>query len=358
MFLRKSRSKKAAFKSFVFELNSFCNHKCIYCYNFWNNTEYPLGVSDLDMWRCVIRKLKEETNIKLVSLSGGEPLLFPKIVDLVRLLVSEGVEVNIITNGSLLNEDLAKSLIKAGTSVFEISLPAHTAQLHLEMTGVKDFDKVLEGIVNVTSNGGKVVTVFVATKVNIEHIKNIVDLSLVLGAGALMFNRINLASLKHKEILPTVEQFNIALTYLNDFAREYEFPIICSVPIPPCLIDMSKFKFISHGYCPKEDTSMYPTIDYLGNVRHCNHTPEILGNILKDSLLNIMLSKERIAFKSALPQECRGCKRVSLCGGSCKASSLACYGNTEKLDPFVGFLCSACVDGRESESGGTISKTI
>ncbi len=301
----------------------------------------------MDMWRDVIKKLKEETNIKLVSLSGGEPFLFPEIADLVKLLVKEGVEVNIITNGSMLTQDVAKKLIKARTSVFEISLPAHTPELHRAIKNSDDFYKVLDGIANVTSNNGKVVTVFVATKKNIDYVKEALDLSIVLGARAFMFNRINLATTKHIDLIPSREQLDVALTYLNNFAHEYEFPIICSVPIAPCVIDMSKYKSLSHGYCPKDEFSMYTTIDYLGNVRYCNHTPQVLGNILKNSFSEIMSSKERVQFKGALPTKCRKCEYVSICGGSCKASGLACYGSAEKLDPFVEVLSDSVSNEQE-----------
>lgn len=75
-----------------------CNLACSYCDTAWANTETAAftPMSEYDLYRYI-----KETGIKNVTLTGGEPLLQPGIIDLLKLLTSDvdlGVEIE--TNGS------------------------------------------------------------------------------------------------------------------------------------------------------------------------------------------------------------------------------------------------------------------
>lgn len=76
-----------------------CNLACSYCDTAWANTENAAftPMSEYDLYRYI-----KETTIKNVTLTGGEPLLQPNIIDLLKLLTSDvdlGVEIE--TNGSI-----------------------------------------------------------------------------------------------------------------------------------------------------------------------------------------------------------------------------------------------------------------
>lgn len=73
-----------------------CNLRCSYC-----DTPYAhsFGIGDSMTTEDIISKLITIGN-KNVTITGGEPLGRPGIVDLVKALVERGFEVNIETNGS------------------------------------------------------------------------------------------------------------------------------------------------------------------------------------------------------------------------------------------------------------------
>ena len=77
MLLKRFLKSKENLFNFVLELTPNCNQECIYCYNVWKHHKYPKGKIDLNSWKKIISKLKNETKIKLISISGGEPLLYP-----------------------------------------------------------------------------------------------------------------------------------------------------------------------------------------------------------------------------------------------------------------------------------------
>ncbi len=76
-----------------------CNLNCSYCDTAWANqedTEYTL-MTELQIYRFI-----KETRIKNVTLTGGEPLLDPHIMDLLQLLSKDHeLRVEIETNGSI-----------------------------------------------------------------------------------------------------------------------------------------------------------------------------------------------------------------------------------------------------------------
>ncbi len=75
-----------------------CNLHCSYCDTRWANSEDALcrymSTEDLLAWL-------EETKVRLVTLTGGEPLLNPETADLIDRLGEAGYEVEVETNGSI-----------------------------------------------------------------------------------------------------------------------------------------------------------------------------------------------------------------------------------------------------------------
>ncbi|MPN07512.1 Coenzyme PQQ synthesis protein E [bioreactor metagenome] len=89
-------------------------------------------------------------NIKLMKIAGlGEPLLYRDIDKIVKYAVdSKKIDkVEIITNGSLLNEKLSEKLVEAGLKRLTISIQGTSAQKYKQICGVDiDFDKFLSNI--------------------------------------------------------------------------------------------------------------------------------------------------------------------------------------------------------------------
>lgn len=335
MFSTKLLKRKNNLKHFVFEITQDCNQNCIYCYNVWRHRDYPKGLLSIDKWKKIILKLKEETKVNLISLSGGEPLLYHDLIDLIKFIRGQNIKINLLTNGSLIDEKIAKKLSEFDISIFEIPLVSYRKNIHQKLKGTNDFNKVIEGIANIQSFNNRIVTVFVATKDNIADLKETVEFGIALGSSGLMFNRINPACKKHISLMPTVKQLKESLEFLNNFSKEYNYPISCSIPMQPCLINMKKdYPNLSYGYCPSGNEKSYYTIDSIGNLRICNHTYTILGNILNNSLSEIISDKFVDNFKNVIPNDCLTCKYSLECRGGCKASAQVCFGNISDNDPF------------------------
>src|SRR5579871_3014819 len=90
------------FKTLRVSLLSHCNLACVYCVageeelREMNGASNEMGVEGL---LGVIRRLHEELRLETIRLTGGEPLLYPGLVQLVEGLVSIGLtEIKLTTN--------------------------------------------------------------------------------------------------------------------------------------------------------------------------------------------------------------------------------------------------------------------
>lgn len=110
----------------VWEVTMGCNMRCGHCGSSCTNplpdeltTEEALDLCDQIA----------DLGLRWVTLSGGEPLTRKDITELVKRLSGKGVAVNIITNGWLMEEDMAKSLKDSGISTVAISIDG-TREIH------------------------------------------------------------------------------------------------------------------------------------------------------------------------------------------------------------------------------------
>lgn len=104
-------------------LTSSCNFKCDYCCAYRRNDGESLDGSE------VIRILEELPALKRVRLSGGEVTLkYKDCVEVVAYCASRGIQTQLNSNASLLNEARIDELAQAGLTTIHISFNFTTAE--------------------------------------------------------------------------------------------------------------------------------------------------------------------------------------------------------------------------------------
>ena len=92
-------------------------------------------------------ELISSTGIKKIRLTGGEPLLYPNIEDLIiRFKAIQGIEKIVLTTNGILLSNKVDVLKKAGISGINLSLDCIDKDLFREITRGGDIAKVLLGI--------------------------------------------------------------------------------------------------------------------------------------------------------------------------------------------------------------------
>ena len=180
--------------------------------------------------------------------------------------------------------------------------------------------------------------VFVATRRNLPDLYDTIKLAFAFGAGGVMLNRFNPGGRgagQIEELLPSVAEMRQALEIAEAASQEFRLSVACSIPIQPCLIDMTAYPRLGHGFCAAGSDRAYFTIDTAGNVRPCNHTPTVLGNAWQEPFGEIISSRHLADFAEAVPRHCEPCGRRSACQGGCKASAQVCYGDLRAEEPFL-----------------------
>lgn len=339
MFLTKNKKNKVN-PSFILELTKKCNQDCLYCYNVWKADDtYPREELDTDNYIALLDKIINEVRPKRLTLSGGEPLLREDIFEIIDFINKKGIDINIITNGTLLNKEKINNLLEKGVKLFELSLLGSTPEIHEGLTNYKNsWEKIIANIKEIKKQGGKIVAVVVLTKKNINDVKNIIEILIALDVNGIMVNRVNIGGrgIRYMDkLIPEANDLEKAFEIINSLSEEYEIPITAGTTIPPCIIDTSKYNNIKFGYCQVGKEYPYYAIDPLGNLRPCNHSRLILGNIFSQNLKEIFNNDLLSDYRKAHPEECEGCSKLFDCQGGCKASAEVCFGNCKKMDPFV-----------------------
>jgi MoaA/NifB/PqqE/SkfB family radical SAM enzyme len=98
-----------------------CNLDCSYCTEYDNSRPHP-KLEDLKKW---IQKIRDLGTMR-IALVGGEPLVHPDIVELVRYCRELGFATSLTTNGFLLTRERLRQLEEAGLQVMQISVDRMT----------------------------------------------------------------------------------------------------------------------------------------------------------------------------------------------------------------------------------------
>lgn len=325
--------------SILFEVTSRCNIRCQHCYNVWKCSDYPQKELNTAETIKLIDSIIEQTRCRHFTFTGGEPLLREDLEELVGHVSRKCGSITLITNGTLLTERRIKGLIAAGVGLFELPLNSSDRAMHDRMAGgFECFDKVARAAADIKINGSQIAFVFVATAINIADFEGALELGIALGARSFLFNRWNAGGAgasSPEKLMPSIEQIRRGLEVAQRFSSSYGIGIGASIAIPPCLIDMKEYPAVGTGFCAAGTDRAYYAIDPVGNVRPCNHTLTVIGNIKETPMKDLMKSQVMHEFSHAVTEFCRGCRLEKTCMGGCKSAAEVCYGSLLEAEPFL-----------------------
>jgi len=174
------------FKKFYIEITNVCNLACSFCPQTKRQSEFM----KIETFSKILDQIKPHTDYIYFHVKG-EPLLHPKVDDFLDLSYEKGFQVNITTNGTLIDKVKDKILMKPALRQVNFSLHS--------LSGNKDYNNQEEYISNILS-----------------FVKEARDKSNVIISLRLwnleQDNTANLANKRNQEMLEVIEkEFN--LTY-------------------------------------------------------------------------------------------------------------------------------------------------
>jgi radical SAM protein with 4Fe4S-binding SPASM domain len=317
-------------------VNRACNLRCPWCYavaegfNSSDNMEIELAKKLLTLF--------SELGMKKIILIGGEPTIYPNLIETISFAKEKGLLPVLITNGRRLADiNFFKKIVDAGISDITISLKALDGISYdgfLPGAGEKVFSEIKTAICNAKLLGAGInlsVTLFRTMLNSLDKLKDVLlelnpnSISIDMGSPVIDQDKVTAVDLLNPlELARTVEKIH---NMLKDTNLNYGFYIT----IPLCLIDkgvlddiMKQEKILTTCHVAKGSGLIF-THD--GHVILCNHfSSKPIGQFGVDfsniKELNEFWSSEQMgelrSCCSCYPHiKCKECSIWDKCGGGC-----------------------------------------
>lgn len=330
----------------VFELTDTCNQKCKFCYNYWkgDGSKSCVPGPDFRLARHTLRRLLRQATVGSLSLSGGEPMLMPRIHELTLKARFAGANVNLLSNGTLIKDMDIEIMNRIGVGTIQIPILAAEASLHDYTTGLQgSWQKVVDNARKISAiKSGWLLPVLIVSKLNVHQVEKILRFyHSEFGSTKAMVNRFNiggLGKLNASELTLTVAELKDAFARVDNVAGELGMTIQSGVCTPMCVLAPEDYPNIMFSHCSTDLSNRPLTVNYKGDVRFCNHSPRVLGNIYDKTIGQIIAESRGDGYFDKIPAPCDTCGLWSRCRGGCRAASEQLYGTFDKVDPIMKYL--------------------
>jgi SynChlorMet cassette radical SAM/SPASM protein ScmF len=175
-----------------FYLTEGCNLRCRHC---WIAPKYQ-GGSDhypslpVGLFQSIIEQARP-LGLSGVKLTGGEPLLHPRIGEILEIVRREELRLTVETNGVLCTPVLASKISACKNPFVSVSLDGADAETHEWVRGVPGcFEATLEGARVLVQAGLKPQVIMSLMRRNKDQMGAVVRLAERLGAGSVKFNMV------------------------------------------------------------------------------------------------------------------------------------------------------------------------
>lgn len=282
------------------------------------------------------------SGFKILVLSGGEPLMRKDLFHLISVARKEGLIPVLGTNGTLITEEAAKDLKRAGIMGVGISIDSTKEDKHDEFRQTRgSFKNALKGIENCLKEKIRVQINCTVTKDNKDEILDMVEFAKEKGASAMHpFFLVEVGRGKGMADKALREQEYISL--IDDILdKQLGTDIELKPTCAPQFMVRAKKKGINMRFTRGCIAGIaYCCILPNGDVNICPYLQVKVGNIKEKSFYDIWKNSEifnKLRNYDCYEGECGECEHISICGG-CRARAYKVTGNYFQEDP----MCSVC----------------
>ncbi|HLX37876.1 MAG TPA: radical SAM protein, partial [Candidatus Binataceae bacterium] len=167
----------------VAELTYRCPLRCVYCSNPIDFAHRRDELST-EQW-CRAFSDAAQLGVIQLHLSGGEPVLRDDLCELIQHARECDLYTNLITGGTLLDEDKLSRYREAGLEHIQLSIQGASHEVAEKIAGVRSHEKKLEVARLITTSGFPFTLNVVLHRLNIHEVPELIRLALELGAQRL-----------------------------------------------------------------------------------------------------------------------------------------------------------------------------
>lgn len=129
------------------EPTNHCNAHCLSCPT--RDSLRPRGFMDYGLFKNIVDEAGK-LGIKRIRLYlHGEPMLHPRIIDMISYIKSKDIAVSLTTNGIRLDKETARAILSSGVNIadiFTVSILGYSKEVHERIMRGVDHESVLNNI--------------------------------------------------------------------------------------------------------------------------------------------------------------------------------------------------------------------
>ena len=299
-----------------------CNLRCLQCYQ--EDYSNDLNLKQISkiffdyMEYLIANDFKGHINI-----TGGEPFLHPDFFNIINLFEENNITFGILTNGTLLDEDMVKRLSEYNNLSFvQISLDG-TKRMHDSIRGKGNFKKAINGIRLLNKHHIQSMTAFTAHKKNIHKLKPLIRLAKRKKVTVFWADRL-IPTSTCDDMLSTDEFLKMAeILHKESLKAEKSKRCSTEIRVNRALMFLGGSNTIYH--CSAGITLL--TILANGDLLPCRRLPIVMGNTLEKTISQLYNESDLIKElkDNEIPKECERCYKSDKCRGGLKCLSYAVH---------------------------------
>lgn len=280
------------------------------------------------------RELLKILNIKgHINLTGGEPLCSPYLFNILNEFKKDKdlYSFSILTNGTLINDDLAKKISEYNPEYVQVSLEG-SKKTNDYIRGKNVYKKVANAVKILKKYGLFVSLSFTATKINYKEFPKVVKFAEKYGVDNVWSDR----------FIPLNKSADIDLQMSQDETTEY-LKIMENERIR-LKLKKSKTNISMYRALQFQMTNDLPyactagrsllTVMENGDLVPCRRMPIIVGNLLKDNMYELYKNSEILKKlqEDTTPDDCKSCEHSKRCAGGLKCLTYSIYNDLNHKD--------------------------
>lgn len=280
------------------ELTYRCNQRCIQCYNRSGEPRPLEKEMTIDQWLNIARELSEIGVFECI-ISGGEPLLLgDDLYKIMDILSDHGVYFILITNGMLLDKEVIKRLAKYKYRFIQVSIDGVKPEIHDKIRGADGaWKRAIRAAMLVVEANLPLCISHCLLKQNVDSVGEMIDLAYVLGAQRIItggYTYSGRAILNHDKIKLDKEDEKRAESIVRRKTDEY---VYAGMEVAWSADPVMQVKM--NVVIPDQVLLIRPN----GDVKIGCETPIKIGNVLKQSIMEIWETLGKNAWRNPVVQE-------------------------------------------------------